>query len=273
MDKKEFPEPLEALMLVLLTFGVIFFLTLSIAVISALINLNNSVINSDLILINLSGVLFLLVPIYYVKVRKYNRQSLFRLNQINKDTIILSIIIGVAMAIVGDELDRLIQIIIPTPEWFLKVLQSLKAETFSEWFLLITGGVFIAAISEELLFRGFLQVSLEKKGDVTKAVLLSSLCWTFIHMNPFWAIQIFIMGVIIGFIAWRTNSIIPCMIIHATNNFLSLLTLNFNLEEEMEWYSMGDHVSPLVILPALILIIWSIRRITDMYKFKTVEPG
>ena len=40
-----------------------------------------------------------------------------------------------------------------------------------------------------------------------------------ISTNPFWAVQIFIMGVIIGFLAWRTDSVIPGIIVHALNNF------------------------------------------------------
>jgi len=121
-------------------------------------------------------------------------------------------------------------------------------------------------VSEEILFRGFLQVSLEKKGDITRAVILSSVTWTIIHVNPYWAIQIFVTGVILGFIAWRTNSVYPSMIVHATNNFLSLMVINYNLEESMDWYFLGDHISPVVFVIALGILIICIRRISAYYK-------
>ena len=115
-----------------------------------------------------------------------------------------------------------------------------------------------------MVYRGFLQVALEKKGDVTRAVLLSSLAWTILHGNPYWAVPIFIMGVVIGFLVWRTGSIIPGIIVHGTNNFLSLIVSNF--EEEPEWYMMGDHVSPVILIPALIILVYSIFKVSELYK-------
>ncbi len=102
----------------------------------------------------------------------------------------------------------------------------------SDWVLLLFGVVIIAAVSEEMIFRGFLQISLEKKGDINRAVILSSITWTLIHVNPYWAIQIFITGVILGFLAWRTDSAYPSMIVHAANNFLSLLFINMDIEAD-----------------------------------------
>jgi membrane protease YdiL (CAAX protease family) len=127
------------------------------------------------------------------------------------------------------------------------------------------GVVILAAISEELLFRGFLQVSLEKKGDITRAVILTSVTWTIIHVNPYWAIQIFITGIFIGFLAWRTNSVLPSMIVHATNNLISMLFINNVLEDSMDWYYLGDHISPIVLVISIAILILSIRRISANY--------
>jgi len=266
MDKKEFPEPVESLVLILLTFGFIFGITIIITLVALFFNSDSVLEGNASVLFIIGGLAFLIVPVFYVKMRDYNAQELFRLYIPPREVLYLSIPLGLSIGILTDEIDRIVQIFLPTPEIFLKYLESLTAETPLDWILLIFGVVIIASISEEILFRGFLQVSLEKKGDITRAVILSSVTWTIIHINPYWAIQIFITGVIIGFLAWRTNSVFPSMIVHATNNFISLLAINYNFDELMDWYFLGEHISPVVLVIAAGILIICIRRISVYYK-------
>ena len=42
-------------------------------------------------------------------------------------------------------------------------------------------------------------------------------------MNPYWFFQIYILGIFLGFLAWKTNSIIAPLILHGLNNFIALL--------------------------------------------------
>jgi len=266
MEKKDFPEPIEALVLILFTFGFIFGVTIIITLVALLFKTESVLEGNASILFILGGVVFIIVPVFYVKLRNYNATELFRLNIPPQEVLLLSVPLGLSIGVITDEIDRIVQIFLPTPEIFLKYLDSLKAQTSLDWVLLIFGVVIIASISEEILFRGFLQVSLEKKGDITRAVILSSVTWTIIHINPYWAIQIFVTGVIIGFLAWRTNSVFPSMIVHATNNFISLLLINHNMDDSMKWYYLGDHISPIVLVIATAILILSIRRISVFYK-------
>ena len=266
MNKKEYPEPIEALVLILLTFGFIFGVTLIISLVAFLFNSNSALEGNESLLFIIGGLIFLFVPVYYVKIREYKASELFRLNKLPAEILLLSVPLGLSLGVLTDELDRIVQIFLPTPEIFLQYLDSLKAKTTFDWFFLILGVVIISSLSEELLFRGFLQVSLERKGDMTRAVILSSVTWTIIHVNPYWAIQIFITGIILGFLAWRTNSVFPSIIVHATNNFLSLLVINFNPEESMDWYFLGEHISPVVLVIATGILIICIRRISAFYK-------
>ena len=220
-QRKQFPEPVEALLLILAVFAI------SIVSIFVLSMINQESIDQPDILIQNSryfyifgGSLFLIIPLLYAKVQNYPFRQLFRFNPVPRQVILISILIGISLTVLGDELDRLIGLIITVPEWVYEMMYPLKAESTWDWVLILTGGVIIASVAEEVLFRGFLQVALERKGDVTRAALLSSLTWTLVHQNPYWAVGIFILGIFIGFIAWRTNSIIPPIIVHAINNFL-----------------------------------------------------
>jgi membrane protease YdiL (CAAX protease family) len=263
---KKIPEPVEALIVLIVSFFIIIFITLLISFGSSLLPFSDSSEQNIELLYIILGIFFFIIPYIYTKKREYDIQLIFRFNPVSKDIILISTIIGITITIVGDELDRLVQILIPLPDWIVEQTKYLIADSTLDWILIISGAIIIAAFSEELLFRGFLQVSLEKKGDPNRAVILSSIAWTIIHMNPYWAIQIFIMGVIIGFLAWRTNSVIPCIIVHGMNNFIAVLFINFQLDKKISWYLMGDHVSPVLLVISLYGLIWGIKMLTRMYK-------
>ena len=111
---------------------------------------------------------------------------------------------------------------------------------------------------------------IERKGDITRAVILSSLSWALIHANPYWAVQIFIMGIIIGFLAWRTNSIFPGIIVHVVNNLMSLIFINSEMDSVIDWYLTGNHVNPIILLPSIIILVWCIRKISFIYANDTL---
>ena len=264
MEEKKYPQPIEALAVILLVMAGVFLIFLIYPLYLAMTGQPAMDLESSKYFFILGALPNLVIPVLYARLKGYDTSNLFRFKKVPPYILYISVIIGISLSIVGDELDRIIQIILPTPDFLLEFMNSMRAETAMDWVLLFIGVVLFAAVSEELVFRGFLQVSLEKKGDVTRAVLLVSLAWTIIHANPFWAVPIFVMGVIIGFLAWRTGSIIPGILVHAINNFLSLL--NYNLQPEMEWYLMGDHVSPLIVIPALAVLVYSIKKLSELYQ-------
>jgi len=267
MEKpKKNPEPVEALVVILLAFGSIIVFAIVATVITTFLGSTISSDSTNRLFYIIGGILFFAIPTIYIRFKKYDLISLFRLKPVSGEIIQYSLLIGLTIGIIGDELDRLVQIVIPMPEFMQELLQVMVANSMFDWIILLLGTVIIAAIGEELLFRGFLQVTLENKGDVTRAVILSSLSWTLIHTNPFWAVQIFIMGVIIGFLAWRTDSVFPGIIVHAVNNFFALLFINLKLDTELEWYLVSDHVNPILLLPSIALLVWCIMRITAIYK-------
>ena len=88
--------------------------------------------------------------------------------------------------------------------------------------------------------------------DITKAVLVTSLGFAMIHLNPGWIIQIYLLGIILGYLAWRTGSIIPGLILHALNNGLALIMQNLQTPVE-NIYTWENHVSPLFLSAAIFM--------------------
>ena len=85
--------------------------------------------------------------------------------------------------------------------------------------------VIAAPIMEEILCRGIILKGLLKNHSPSIAVLASALFFATMHMNPWQAIPAFAGGLFLGWIYYKTNSIIPCIIIHATNNLAAVLLL------------------------------------------------
>ena len=84
-----------------------------------------------------------------------------------------------------------------------------------------------------------------------------------IHMNPGWIIQIYLLGIILGYLAWRTGSIFPGLILHALNNGLALGLQNYQGSIE-NIYTWKNHVSPLFLLVAIFLFFKGFKAINSI---------
>ncbi len=99
------------------------------------------------------------------------------------------------------------------------VLKSAQAEG-SVWLLVIAFCV-AAPISEELLARGFLYRGWSESFlRVPGAILLSSLAWTALHMQYNWFFfgEIFSIGLLLGYLRYRSNSLWLTIVLHGLNN-------------------------------------------------------
>jgi len=75
-----------------------------------------------------------------------------------------------------------------------------------------------APVMEEILCRGIILKGLLKNYAPQKAILISALFFAAIHLNPWQAIPAFFGGLFLGWVFYKTRSVIPGMIIHATIN-------------------------------------------------------
>jgi len=266
-DKSDYPRPLSAFLIIIASFFFVVVVT-QIMVLIFIPDLDNMSQNSLAMkmLITFGEVGLILIPLAYVKSRGLSYQKVFRWNAIPAPLILWSLVIGMGISIIGDEMDRLINIIIPAPEFVGEIAEALRIHSTTDFFLLFTGAVIAAAFIEESIIRGFLQTSMEKYQDVTRAIIYASLAWTIIHGMLYWAIQIFLLGIILGLLAWRSNSIVPSVIGHATNNAAALLFYNINIEKYAGFYLWGDHVSPLFLILAILGVVLGIKAFYQHYQ-------
>lgn len=83
---------------------------------------------------------------------------------------------------------------------------------------LVAGAVLVAPICEELFFRGFLFGGLLHRMSFWPAALLSAFLFALAHGDVGSFAVLFIFGVVLAIVRWRTGSIWPGVVIHAANN-------------------------------------------------------
>jgi membrane protease YdiL (CAAX protease family) len=75
-----------------------------------------------------------------------------------------------------------------------------------------------AGICEEIGFRGYMQVPLEKRYGPGVAITIVSLMFLVLHLNQAWApavlLHLFALGALFGILAYASDSLIPSIIAH-----------------------------------------------------------
>lgn len=85
--------------------------------------------------------------------------------------------------------------------------------------------VFIAPFCEETFFRGFVFQGLRNGMLVGWAIVFSALLFGVAHADPGSFVVLFIIGIALAFLRWRTKSIWPGMILHMINNGIGALVI------------------------------------------------
>ena len=103
----------------------------------------------------------------------------------------------------------------------------------------------MAPLVEELLFRGAIQGYMLRKGmKPLHAILIASAIFGIIHMNPIQIPFAFAIGIIFGWLYYRTGSVVPGIIGHFINNSIACLQMAVSTKEELntttiEWLGEG----------------------------------
>ena len=84
-----------------------------------------------------------------------------------------------------------------------------------------------APFFEEWLFRGIVLRGLLGKLKPVWAILISSVVFGLFHMNLWQAIPATLMGLMLGYVYWRSGSLKLTMLMHCANNTLSIVMMTF----------------------------------------------
>ncbi len=108
--------------------------------------------------------------------------------------------------------------LIPLPDSFSSQYEVIETLPVSMAMLAIFMSSLVAGICEEVGFRGYMQVPLEKKFGPAFAIVVVSIIFSLIHLDRSWAFSIlpiiFFASLLLGVLAYQTQSLLPGIIGH-----------------------------------------------------------
>jgi membrane protease YdiL (CAAX protease family) len=136
------------------------------------------------------------------------------------------------------------------------------------------GGV-LAPISEELLFRGVLLQGLLRNYRPWVAIGQTALLFGIVHFNPAQSLNAFFIGLLLGWLYYRTRSLLVCIAVHVLHNSLSFGMMIMypeagGIEDTIQFYGSVWMYLGVVLISALILLalLWRVKKVTSLSQEK-----
>ena len=108
------------------------------------------------------------------------------------------------------------------PESITRVMSAMGDKNIPLWMVLSVFAL-APAICEEVAFRGFILSGFERTRKKRVAIALSALAFGIMHMIPQQVFNASLLGLVLGLIAVRGRSLLPCIVFHFIYNSLAVL--------------------------------------------------
>jgi membrane protease YdiL (CAAX protease family) len=185
----------------------------------------NSILNGLMYIITMFCLL-----IFGIKMRKSLK---FNFKWTSFPLLLLAIPLTISFGVLIEPLINLIPMPDSIKEYFNDII---KNDVYA--FIMV---VIAAPVIEELIFRGIVLEGFLKRYSPLKAIFWSAMIFGIVHLNPWQFFGAFSLGLIIGWVYWKTQSLIPGMVIHFLNNSLAFIMMmatgdNFITTQQL----MGD---------------------------------
>lgn len=131
----------------------------------------------------------------------------------------LQFVLGAATQAVGD----LLPFIAPAPELLRRLEEALRIDSYPRAVAIPFSVVFVAPLTEELLFRGALLPILTQRLGFRAGLGVSALLFGLFHVHPFAILYATLAGLVLGAVAHRSRSILPSFTLHAGFNAIPIL--------------------------------------------------
>lgn len=208
-------------------------------------------------------------PMLYSSVKSrlnsFNTEEVLLDNKVSGGTR-LAIIVTVATMAAAFITEPVTALLPPMPEWLEKVMDQML-EGSPLWATLLSVSVF-APLFEEWLCRGMILRGLLTKMKPATAIVISAAFFAILHMNPWQAIPAFCLGLLFGFVYYKTGSLKLTMLMHCVNNTMAVVLSKIPVLKEAEtfmdvmnpWAYAGAYICLTVALASAIVILSSYRK-------------
>ena len=150
-------------------------------------------------------------------------RSSLRIHLPHWTTLPLAVLLGVTLHPLYVALAKFISYTYPISEQAAAAMKPFADQIASApWVSVVLLMALVPAICEELAFRGFIFGGLVRGNGRLRAIVITALMFGISHGVLQQSIAATIMGLLLGWVALRTGSVLPGILIHFTNNALSV---------------------------------------------------
>ncbi len=252
-SKNNYPSIKQAIVITLL-------ILLSMGVIGGAVEYTQLFKNKDFSMLA-SYVLGLLIPVALLYFKKYKTSEKSSLK--NKPSLLVILLSTVAVICLQLSVTMPVVELIPMPESIKQMFMELAKNSGKYVFI---AAVIVAPVVEEFVFRGVILKGFLKRYSPLKSILISSILFGFVHLNPWQFITAMIIGSFSGWLYYKTKSLQLSIHVHMVNNlfatlFSEVLGKEKSMDMSMSEMLGGTHVMIAVIAGGLIISVFSIWKI------------
>ena len=265
-NKKEvlprLPGPLEAVLVLIASYFITYFITISIAgLFNPQVIKNPQILTTSKLFFISSQILLIILPFVYFQLKGFDLIQIFRIRPVPGDKLLWVLLLSLGILPLSDELDRLVQLLFNFDAPDASLFAVFKTDSVTGFLIIFITISILAPVFEEFFFRGVLQQTYERKAGVINAIIFSSLFWTLFHPVLSWTVQIFILGLLLGVLSFYYRSTFPAIIIHGISNFFSLILINMETSPVLSHYQTNGHVHWFWLVTGSVFTILSVKKL------------
>jgi ABC-2 type transport system permease protein/sodium transport system permease protein len=207
----------------------------------------------------LTIVLYLLLPLAMAKLQFVRIADAFQLRGAAPTAFAGALLLGLSLWPLAHEL--VIASGLADSELLNKVRQRAAEMRLISPLLLVASVALAPAICEEWFFRGYLLGAIRQRTSGWSAILLTALMFALFHVFSSVVLAVrflpsLSLGIVLGWVCWRTRSVLPGIVLHAVHN--GLLVLMGRYQDQLKELGFGieetQHV-PLWLLAGSIAVV------------------
>ncbi len=179
--------------------------------------------------------LFLLPTYLILRVGKVDIPKTFKMQGTNPLNFLLVALMSLPAYLFAGKVVETINMIYPIPEEYISRFSEMMSMNGSSLWMKILIVAVLPGICEEFVYRGYMFRVFRKYG-IPAAVIISSVMFGIMHLDPFRLLPASMLGMWIAFLMVRSGSFFIAMLAHFMNNFIVVLLLQYG--ENLPGYNL-----------------------------------
>ncbi|MGG7144504.1 CPBP family intramembrane glutamic endopeptidase [Clostridium nigeriense] len=192
----------------------------------------NSILSLTNIFLLISSVITILALILIYKIKRRNYKEELQIVKANRFNIFFAIILGISCWLFNSGVLSLVEeagFFSSQFEYMNDILAPISQGSIL--ISMLTVGI-VAPIAEEFLFRGVIYNTLKKKISIKWTIIIQAILFGVFHGNLVQGTYATLLGLVFGYVTYKTKSLWPAIIMHMVNN----LTAN------IASFMLGDYI-------------------------------